>query len=175
MWTTKSPESKLVRTTVIRIAVIEGRACPCEDQKRVEVSLEQNVDVNPLSNVAAITHVTRHRIESIWSLCDSSLNCEPGVEVSHVVNAGHGCRDLLFEFVRAEVAVLIKELRQVWPKSVARCQSTKERCCGNCAAISWTGKVGAVQRQIRSGCVSDRICGVSARRHISQQRHPVIL
>src|SRR6185295_19180490 len=145
-----------------------------ENQKCLEVGLEQNVHVNPLSSVATVAHVPRHRIESIRSLCNSSLNCQPGVEVSHVINTGHTRRDLLFQIVRTEIAVLVKELRQVWSKSVAGCQTAKESCGSNCAAGFWTRKVGAIQRQIRSGCVSDRISSVLCVGHISQQRHPVI-
>ena len=53
MWTTKSAESDLTRIVVVRIAVVERHACSGEYQKRVKVSLEQNVDVYPLSEVAA--------------------------------------------------------------------------------------------------------------------------
>src|SRR5262249_43546418 len=111
MWTTKSAESDLVRVVVIGVAVIERRACVGKNQKRLEVSLEQHVNVNPLSHVATAAQVTRHRIESIRALFDSSLDCEPGVEVSHVVNAGYSRPDLLFDLARSEVEVLIKELR----------------------------------------------------------------
>ena len=90
-------------------------------------------------------------------LCNSSLHCEPCVEVSHVIDAGHGRRDFLFDLVRAEVAVLIEKLREVWSNPVAGCQAAKESCSRNSAAGFWPGEIGAIQRQIRRRCVCDRI------------------
>ncbi len=68
MWTTKSAESDLAGVAVVWIAVVERRAGSRENQKRVKVSLEQNVDVDPLSDVATVAHVTRHRIESVCAV-----------------------------------------------------------------------------------------------------------
>ncbi len=119
---------------VVGIAVVERRARSRENEKRVEVRLEQHVDVHPLSDVTAVAHVARHRIESIRALSDASLDCEPRVEVSHVIDAGHSRRDLLLDLVRAEVAVLIEELRQVWSNAIAGRQAAKQSRGCYCAA-----------------------------------------
>ena len=113
MWSTKRAEADLARIAVVWIAVVERRACSGEDQKGVEVSLEQHVDVYPLADVTTVAHVARHGIESIRRLRDAALHCEPRREVSHVIDAWHCSRDLLLDLVRAEVAVLIEKLREV--------------------------------------------------------------
>jgi hypothetical protein len=94
----------------------------------MEVTLEQNVNMDPLTDVATVAHVTRHWIESIRWLRHPALNCEPRREVSHVIDAGHCRCDLLFDLVRAEVAVLIEKLREVWSCEIAGSQSAKQRC-----------------------------------------------
>ena len=127
VWTTKCAKADLTGIVVVWVAIIKRRASTGQNEKGMEVALEQNVDVYPLSDVATVAHVTRHWIKHVGRLSDASLYCEPGVEVGHVIDAGNGGRDLLLDLVRTEVAVLIKELRQVWSKEIARCQAAKER------------------------------------------------
>src|SRR5687768_28946 len=91
--------------------------------------------MHPLADIAAVAHVTRHWIEGIGRLIDASLDREPRVEVSHVVHAGNGGRYLLFDLVRAEVAVLVEKLREVWTHYVPGRQAAKERGRCDCAAI----------------------------------------
>ena len=134
MWTAKRAESDLRRVVVVRIAVVERRASPAEYQERLEVSLEQYVDVDPLTEVATVTDVTRNRIESVRRLGNAALNCEPSVEVSQVIDARQSSLDLLLDVVRAEVAVLIEELGDVWSNSISRSQTGKQCGSGNCAA-----------------------------------------
>ena len=125
MWSTKSAEADLRRAVVVGIAVIERRARIRENEERMEVSLEQNVDVYPLPDVTTVAYLTRHWIECIRTLCDTALDCEPRVEVSHVVDAGNCGRDLLLDLVRAEVQVLVEELRDEWTSEVAGRQAAK--------------------------------------------------
>src|SRR5688500_8726512 len=94
----------------------------------MEVCLEQNVDMDPLSDVATVAHVTRYGIENVRGLIDTSLHCEPGREVGHVVDAWYSCSDLLLDLVRAEVAVVIEKLRQVRSHNISWRESTKQ--CG---------------------------------------------
>ena len=53
---------------VVRITVVERALRSGQNQKRLEVRLEQDVDVHPLSDVATVAHVARHWIESIGRL-----------------------------------------------------------------------------------------------------------
>src|SRR6185503_17352061 len=111
VWSTESAESRLAWIAIVWIARVERRTGTRENQKCLKVSLEQHVNMHPLSDVSAVAHVTRHRIECVRWLSNSSLYCEPGVEVGHVIQAGCGSPDLLLQLVRAEVAVLVEELR----------------------------------------------------------------
>ena len=49
MWTTKSPESNLIRIGVIRIAVVERCTGTGEDQKRLVEEALSEVDFSSLS------------------------------------------------------------------------------------------------------------------------------
>src|SRR5687768_2646490 len=99
MWSTKSAETHLARIGVVRITVVERRARAGENQECVKVCLKQNIDMDPLPDVAAVAHVTRDRIEDVAGLIDAALDREPGCEVSHVIDARHGSGDLLFDLV----------------------------------------------------------------------------
>ncbi len=125
MWSTKGAEAELIRIVVVRIAVVKRRARARENEKRLEVRLEQNVDVYPLSDVATVAHVTWYWIECVRALRDAPLNCEPRVEVSHVIDARDSGRNLLLDLVRAEVAVLVEELRKLWSNAIARRETAK--------------------------------------------------
>src|SRR5258705_11018262 len=74
VWPAKSAEAILRWVTDVRIAVVNGRARSCEDQETMEVSLEKHVDVNPLADVATVSHVTRGRIENIRRLAGPALH-----------------------------------------------------------------------------------------------------
>src|SRR5438045_1441361 len=126
MWTTKRAESNLTRIVVIGIAVVERRAGSGKDQECLKVGLKQHVDVDPLTEVAAVADVSRNRVEGVRLLLNAPLNCEPRVEVGHVIDAGHSGPDLLFDLVRAEVAVLIEELGDVWSNSIFWSQAAKQ-------------------------------------------------
>src|ERR1041384_1764412 len=109
MWTTKRPETFLGRIVLVGITVVKRSACSREDEECLKISLEQHVNVYPLTEVATITHVAWHWIEQGCRLVESPLHSQPGVEVGQIIHAWNRCSDLLFEFVRAKVARLIKE------------------------------------------------------------------
>src|SRR5688572_33088693 len=66
VWTTKRAKADLARLVVVRVAVVKGRAGGGENEESMQVALEQNVHVNPLSDVGAGTHVTRHWVNHVW-------------------------------------------------------------------------------------------------------------
>src|SRR5688572_15997733 len=150
-------ETHLARISIVGIAGVERRTCSGENEKRVKVCLEQHVNVHPLSDVAAVAHVARYGIEDVRRLIGATLNCEPGGKVCHVVDAGHcGC-DLLFDLVRAEVAVLVEKLGKVRALEIARSATAKQSRGGDCAADLWSVKSVSIQRQVSGRSVCDRV------------------
>src|SRR2546430_5225421 len=123
---TKGAEAILSGIVHIGVPVIERRARAGEDQKSLQVRLKQNIDVDPLTQITPVAHVTRHGIECWWRLIESTLHCKPVYERRHIINARHCGRDLLRQFVRAETTSLIEELRQIWSSLVAGRESAKQ-------------------------------------------------
>src|SRR5690242_15508630 len=121
----KGSETHLRWIVRIRVCVIDRSAGPSQNQKRLEVCLEEHVDVDPLANVSAVANVTSSRIEHIGRLTDSALNREPRIEVRHVVDTRKCGGDSLLEFVRTIVTVLVEVLRQVWTFLVTGSQTSE--------------------------------------------------
>src|SRR5258706_2144818 len=135
MWSAKCAEGIVVRIVDVRIAVIEGSARLSKHQESLKVSLEQHVDVHPLTDVAAGPHIAHYRIQYLWSLVDPALHREPRVEISHVVDPRRRGCSLLLDFVCAEVAWLIEKLRKVRPLLITRCQTAKQSLRRNHTAV----------------------------------------
>src|SRR5688500_15665711 len=85
VWSAESSETILSGITCIRVTTVEGCTGAGENEERLKVSLEQYINVYPLSDVSTITHVTRDRVKRISWLIEPTLHCEPCVEVSHIV------------------------------------------------------------------------------------------
>src|ERR1700687_3237778 len=85
MWAAKSAEDVLRGIANVRVAIVESRAESRKNQEAVEVGLEKYVNVNPLSDVAPVSHVACGRIENVSRLIDAPLHGEPGVEIRHVI------------------------------------------------------------------------------------------
>ncbi len=113
MWTTESPKAILGRIANIRIAIVERRAEPGQYQEGVKVPLKQNVDVDPLTDVAAVSHIPVCRIKYVGQLTEPALHGEPRVEIRHVIDSRRGSPDLLVDAVRSEVARLVEVLRDI--------------------------------------------------------------
>src|SRR6266850_2882246 len=111
--TTESSKAILCRVANVRIAIVERRAEAGQYQEGLEVPLKQNVDVDPLTDVAAVSHITTCGIKYVGRLTEPALYRKPGVEISHVINSRRGGPDLLVDAVRAEVARLVEILREV--------------------------------------------------------------
>src|SRR6266699_3911198 len=73
VWATKSAKAVLRGITNVRVAIVERRAESCKNQEAMEVGLEKHVNVNPLSDVATVAHVTRGRIENISGSVNAAL------------------------------------------------------------------------------------------------------
>src|SRR6266851_5591788 len=152
VWPTKSAEAVLRGVANIRVAIVKRRAKSRKNQEAVEVGLEEYVNVNPLSDVAPISHVARGRIENVSRLIGAALHGKPGVEIRHVIDPRHRRSNLLLELVRAKVARLVEKLREVWASGIARRQPTKKRRWRHGAGSFRALEVSTVKRQI--GCRS---------------------
>src|SRR5688500_14729919 len=65
VWFAESSETILSGITCIRVTTVEGCTGAGENEERLKVSLEQYINVYPLSDVSTITHVTRDRVKRI--------------------------------------------------------------------------------------------------------------
>ncbi len=175
MWPTKSAKAVLCGIAGVGIAIVEGRAKSGEYQEAVKVSLEKNINVHPTTDVPSVSHVARSGIECICRLIKPALHSKPGVEIRHVVDARRGCFDPLIEIVRAEVALLVEKLRQVWTSIVAGSQSTKQSCRRYSTASFGALEVRTVKTDVGSRGIRYRVRLILGKRHVAQQRHPVIL
>jgi hypothetical protein len=110
VWPAKSAKAVLAWVANVGVAIVERRAESDENQEAMKVSLEEYVDVYPLADVATVSHITRNGIENVRGLANSALHREPGVEIRHVVYAGHRGSDFLLELIRAKVAGLVEKL-----------------------------------------------------------------
>src|SRR5882724_5247940 len=175
MWPTKSAKAVLAGIADVRVAIVEWCPESGEYQETMKVGLEKNINMHPLTDVAPVSHVARRSIESIRRLTKPALHGKPGVEVRHVVDAWRGGFDLLIEIVRAEVAVLIEKLRQVWTGFVPGSQPAKQSCWRYRTACFSSKEVSAVKSEISRRCIRYRVHGILRIRHVAQQRHPVVL
>src|SRR5262245_22503659 len=99
VWTSKSAKANLRGIGLVRVTIIERSSGPSENQKSVEVCLEQNIDVYPLPDVPSITDVAPNRINNGGRLVKASLHGQPGVEIGHIVDSGHSGGDLLVDLI----------------------------------------------------------------------------
>src|ERR1043165_2010329 len=160
MWTTERAETCLRRIVIVRIPVVERCVGAGEHEKRLKVCLEQNVDVYPLAHVAAAANISRHWIEDVSGLVHTTLHAEPGGEVGHVIDARHGGPDPLVKLLRAEVAVLVKELRDEWPLEIAGRAPAKKRARRDGAPVRWSTEIAAVKRQVSGRSIGDCVRGI---------------
>src|SRR5882762_623039 len=157
MWATKSAEAVLRGIANVRVAIVERRAESRKNQEAVEVGLEEYVNVHPLSDVAAASHVARGRIENVLRLIDATLHGKPGVEIRHVIDPRHRRSNFLLELVCAKVARLVEKLREVWTSGVARRQPAKKRRWSDGAGSFRALEVSTVKREIGCRSVGNRM------------------
>src|SRR5262249_35027595 len=106
---------------LVRVAVVAGRLKVEQDQQRVEVSLEQNIDVNPLRQVASVSDVSLSPVK-LLSRCrgGSVLNRKPLGERRHVVDTRMQRPHLAIDFLGTKRRVEPHELRDIRSGCTAR-------------------------------------------------------
>src|SRR5438876_11824296 len=114
VWSTKGAKPILRRVVHIGIAIVEGSLQSREHQESMKVCLEKYVDMHPLTQVTAVSHIAWIWVDKIGWLIEATLHGQPGRKVRHVVGAAvSDCqhrRDFLFQCVGSEVARLIEKL-----------------------------------------------------------------
>ena len=65
MWSTEGAKPILGRVVHIGIAIVEGRMQSREHQESMKVGLEKYVDMHPLTQVTAVSHIARNGIDKV--------------------------------------------------------------------------------------------------------------
>src|SRR5262249_44550678 len=82
---TQRSKSNVCARLVVRISGIKRRVQRAENEERIEIGLEEDIDVYPLAQVTSVANVASHGIKRIGSGGRPILHSQPRVVVRHEI------------------------------------------------------------------------------------------
>lgn len=117
----------LIARRFVWVPVVERRPDAEQNQQRIEISLEQHVNVHPLADVAPVPDIAAGSVKHRRPGGSPVLNGQPLCVTRHIVHAGNrGAHPAVYGF-GAERCVLPHELRDIRPDAGSRTDSAKQR------------------------------------------------
>src|SRR5215813_9588366 len=170
----ESSKSDLSARLDVRIPRIKSRSNATYDQQGVEIRLEQNINMDPLAQVASISYIAPNRIELIRLARAAILDVQPVAISGHIIDAGRRCLHLPVDPLGAKGSVQPHELGDVRTGERAWESAAKQGAGRNLSAGLGTAKVGE-SREVGRRLAGDRSAVVLRKRDVASQRHPIVL